>query len=184
MSAWSACPTPASRPSWRPSSNARPKIADYPFTTLHPAARRGAASATQRVRARRHPRPDRGRAEGAGLGTASSAMSSAAACCCTWSTAPQDDVAARLPHGARRADGLWRQSGAQEGDRGAQQDRRHDAGEDIEAKRARARQGRAARPVHVHLGRVRPGRARPAAARADEAASTTQRAPDAPRKPA
>ena len=36
MPGWSACPMPASRPSWPPSAAPGPKIADYPFTTLEP----------------------------------------------------------------------------------------------------------------------------------------------------
>jgi GTP-binding protein len=46
-------------------SNARPKIADYPFTTC---TQPGRGVAREELRDRRHSRPDRRRAEGAGLG--------------------------------------------------------------------------------------------------------------------
>ncbi len=36
MPGWSGCPTPANRPSSSRVSHAKPKIADYPFTTLRP----------------------------------------------------------------------------------------------------------------------------------------------------
>ena len=60
-SACSACPTPASRTLIAAISNARPKIADYPFTTLHPNLGVVRVGARAELRRRRHPRPDRGR---------------------------------------------------------------------------------------------------------------------------
>ena len=67
-SACSACPTPASRRLIAAVSNARPKIADYPFTTLHPNLGVVRVGAEQSFVIADIPGLIEGAAEGAGLG--------------------------------------------------------------------------------------------------------------------
>ena len=68
MPASSACPMPASRPSSPRSPRRKPKIADYPFTTLHPEPRRRRASTGANSCSPTFPGLIEGAHEGAGLG--------------------------------------------------------------------------------------------------------------------
>ena len=95
-------------------SNARPKIADYPFTTLHARPGRGEGG-RPRVRHGRHPRPDRRRPRGLGAGHALPGPRRALPRAAAPGRRHAGRHRRRLPHGARRAQGLWRQPGAQEG---------------------------------------------------------------------
>ena len=74
----------------------RPKIADYPFTTLHPQLGVVRMSTRSEFVLADIPGLIEGAHEGAGLGTGSSAMSSAARVLLHLVDGTQDDVAARL----------------------------------------------------------------------------------------
>ncbi len=96
-------------------TNARPKIADYPFTTLHPGL--GVVKVGRpRVRDGRHSGLIEGAHEGAGLGTRFLGHVERCRALLHLVDGTQDDIAIAYKTVRAESQGVWRQSRAQEGE--------------------------------------------------------------------
>ena len=139
-------------------SAARPKIADYPFTTLTPNLGVVDLSANERFVIADIPGLIEGASDGAGLGTRFLGHVERTAVLIHLIDGTQEDVVQ-----AYQTIRLWRRPGRQARAAGPEQGRRPDAGR---SRGARRRAGGRRRPPAVHhFRRLRRGRDRPAARR-------------------
>ena len=182
MPGWSGCRMPGSPPSWRRSPAARPKIADYPFTTLHPQLGVVRLSMSEEFVLADIPGLIEGAHEGAGLGDRFLGHVERCAVLLHLVDGAAGDVVRGLAHGARGTGRVWRRAGRQAGVDRAEQGRRDDAARNSRRGAAALRKASGA-AGDAAVRRDRPGRAGGAARAAEHRSTETRReTPHDPRR--